>query len=93
MAVGIADQAVRPDGTPAKNVSGQGAEDGQPTTPPAAGRHRSDATETTAAAASFLDRPVTLAAAALAMFALTLATSALTLVFRSAITRNRRRGA
>ncbi|MFD0020076.1 hypothetical protein [Streptomyces sp. NPDC058382] len=35
VAVGIADQAVMPDGTPDTNVFGRGAEAGQPTTPPA----------------------------------------------------------
>lgn len=93
VAVGIADQAVRPDGTPDKRVTGAGAEAGQPTappntdsTPPSTDSLRGDATETTAAEASFLDRPIALAIAAPAAFLLTLAVG-------SAVARNRRRGA
>lgn len=93
VAVGIADQAVRPDGTPDERFTGAGAEAGQPTTPPSAdstppgtGDRRAGTTETAAATTSFLDRPVALAVAAPAAFLLTLA-------LRFAVARNRRRRA
>ncbi|MEU2025736.1 VWA domain-containing protein [Streptomyces sp. NPDC016469] len=86
VAVGIADQAVRPDGTPDERVTGAGAEAGQPTAPPDTHGPRPEATETTAAATSLLDRPAALAVAAAAAFLLTLG-------LRFAVARNRRRGA
>ncbi|RPK32441.1 von Willebrand factor type A domain protein [Streptomyces sp. ADI92-24] len=86
VAVGITGQAVKSDGSRDTRVNAPSAEDGQPTTAQTADSDRGVATEETTAAASLLDRPVTLGLSALATFGLIL-------VIRSAVTRNRRRGA